>query len=210
MRLVVIGAGAMGLAAAYHASKAGHQVAVLEAGPEPGGMAAHFDFDGLSIERFYHFICKADEPTFELLDELGISDRLRWRPTSMGYFDGRTLHPWGDPISLLRFPNIGLISRLRYGLFAFVSTRRERWDAIEREVGQVLDHTLVRVGGLREALETPLRPEVLRVCGQHLRCLDLDAHQADRALASIAVAGGTRISGGRKPNPGGSALRRHT
>jgi protoporphyrinogen oxidase len=133
VRLVVIGAGAMGLAAAYHASKAGHQVAVLEAGPEPGGMAAHFDFDGLSIERFYHFICKADKPTFELLDELGMSDRLRWRPTSMGYFDGRTLHPWGDPISLLRFPNISLISRLRYGLFAFVSTRRERWDAIERE-----------------------------------------------------------------------------
>ena len=80
-RLIVIGSGAMGLAAAYHASKAGHSVQVLEAAVDPGGMAAHFDFDGLSIERFYHFVCKADRPTFALLNELGIGDRMRWRTT---------------------------------------------------------------------------------------------------------------------------------
>src|SRR6476661_10288218 len=100
-RLIVIGSGAMGLAAAYHALKAGHEVQVLEAAPEPGGMAAHFDFDGLSIERFYHFVCKPDAPTFALLKELGIADKMRWRPTSMAYFQGGRLHKWGDPISLL-------------------------------------------------------------------------------------------------------------
>jgi protoporphyrinogen oxidase len=132
-RLIVVGSGAMGLAAAYHALKAGHDVEVLEGAPEPGGMAAHFDFDGLSIERFYHFVCKGDRPTFELMQELGIADRMRWRTTSMGYFTGGRLHEWGDPLSLLRFPEISLLSRLRYGFFAFVSTRRERWDAIENE-----------------------------------------------------------------------------
>ncbi len=130
-RLVVIGAGAMGLAAAYHAAKAGHQVEVLEAGREPGGMAAHFDLDGLSIERFYHFICKADAPTFALLDELGLADRMRWRKTSMGYFSGGKLHKWGDPMALLTYPEVGLIARLRYGLLAFVSTKRNSWDALE-------------------------------------------------------------------------------
>ena len=40
---------------------------LLEAAPEPGGMAAHFDLAGLSIERFYHFVCKSDQPTFELM-----------------------------------------------------------------------------------------------------------------------------------------------
>jgi protoporphyrinogen oxidase len=131
--LIIVGSGAMGLAAAYYAIKAGHTVDVLEAAPEPGGMAAHFDFDGLSIERFYHFICKSDMPTFELMRELGIGDLLRWQTTSMGLFTGGRLYPWGDPISLLRFPEIGLISRLRYGFFAFVSARRENWDAIENE-----------------------------------------------------------------------------
>jgi protoporphyrinogen oxidase len=132
-RTVVIGSGAMGLAAAYHLTRAGHEVDLVEAAPEIGGMAAHFDFGGLSIERFYHFICKTDVATFRMLKELGIEDRLRWTATSMGLFTGGTLHPWGDPLSLLRFSEISLLSRLRYGLLAFVSTRRERWDALETE-----------------------------------------------------------------------------
>ena len=123
----------MGLAAAYHAAKAGHAVEVLEAGPEPGGMAAHFDFDGVSIERFYHFVCKADAPTFALLDELGLGDKMRWRRTTMGYYSGGKLHPWGDPVSLLRYPNVSLLARIRYGLLAFVSTKRKSWDAIETQ-----------------------------------------------------------------------------
>ena len=74
-QVAIIGAGAMGLAAAYHAAKAGHRVTVYEADRIPGGMAAHFDFGGLSIERYYHFVCKADQPTFDLMRELGLSDR---------------------------------------------------------------------------------------------------------------------------------------
>ena len=36
-------------------------------------------------------------------------------------------------LQLLKFDEISLLSRLRYGLFAFVSVRRDRWDAIETE-----------------------------------------------------------------------------
>lgn len=127
----------MGLAAAYGAVKAGHDVEVLEAAPEPGGMAAHFDLSGLSIERFYHFVCKADAATMELLDELGIGERLRWRVTSMGIFTGGRMRDWGTPIALLKFNEISLISRLRYGLFAFLSVRRDRWDSLEDESARV-------------------------------------------------------------------------
>jgi protoporphyrinogen oxidase len=130
-RVVVIGAGAMGLAAAYHALKRGHKVILLEAAPEPGGMAAHFDLGGLSIERYYHFVCKADQSTFDLLAELALGDRMRWVPTSMGYFfDGR-LYPWGDPLSLLRFPKLSLIEKLRYGAMMFFSTKRRDWQSLE-------------------------------------------------------------------------------
>lgn len=123
----------MGLAAAYHAVKAGHTVQVLEAAPEPGGMAAHFDLDGLSIERFYHFVCKTDKDTFALMRELGIADKMRWRKTSMGLYTGGRLRTWGNPVALLTYPEISLWSRLRYALFAFISVKRERWDAIETE-----------------------------------------------------------------------------
>ena len=46
-QVAIIGAGAMGLAAAYHALKDGHDVTVYEGDKVAGGMAAHFDFDGL-------------------------------------------------------------------------------------------------------------------------------------------------------------------
>lgn len=131
-RVAIIGAGAMGLAAAYHALRAGHEVEVWEADKVPGGMAAHFDFDGLSIERFYHFVCKADRPTFELMEELGIGDAIMWRPTSMGYYIDGEHYPWGDPISLLRFPRLDLVSKLRYGLQMFLATKRSIWSDLEK------------------------------------------------------------------------------
>lgn len=129
--VVVIGAGAMGLAAAHRALTLGHHVTVLEAAPQAGGMAAHFDLSGLSIERFYHFVCKADAPTFALLDELGMGNKMRWVSTSMGYFIKGALHPWGDPLSLLRFPHLTLIEKIRYGLLMFTSTKRDSWTVLE-------------------------------------------------------------------------------
>src|SRR5579875_2960969 len=132
-RLVVIGAGAMGLAAAFRAARNGHEVTVVEAAADPGGMAGHFDFDGLSLERFYHFVCKTDTPTFAVLDELGMADKMQWRPTSMGEFAGGKMHRWGDPVGLLTFPLLSPWQKLRYGLFAFVCVRRNSWDALEHE-----------------------------------------------------------------------------
>ncbi len=130
--LIVIGAGPMGLAAAYYAAKAGRRVTVLEAGDRVGGMAAHFDFDGLSIERFYHFCCLSDLDTLSLLDELGMGDAMNWRRTTMGYFADGGLHDWGDPVSLLKFPGMNLFEKIRYGVQAFYSTKRNDWARLDQ------------------------------------------------------------------------------
>ncbi|MBS0259942.1 MAG: NAD(P)/FAD-dependent oxidoreductase [Proteobacteria bacterium] len=135
-RVVIIGAGAMGLAAAHRAAQLGHEVDLIEADSVPGGMAAHFDFRGLSIERFYHFVCKSDEPTFKLMDELGIGGKMRWRPTSMGYFIKGKIHPWGDPFSLLRFPHLSLIAKVRTGLQMFLTTKTNNFASIEHKTAR--------------------------------------------------------------------------
>lgn len=131
-RLVVIGAGPMGLAAAYHAAEAGWDVDVLEAGDRVGGMAAHFDFQGLSIERFYHFCCLSDHDTMALMEELGIGDRMRWVSTKMGFYVDGALYRWGDPLALLTFPKLSPIGKLRYGLQVFTSTRRSDWRTLDK------------------------------------------------------------------------------
>ena len=127
----IIGAGAMGLAAAHYAIKEGHDVHIFEVDSIPGGMAAHFDFSGLSIGRFYHFICKSDEDTFQILKELHIENSIRWRDTKMGYFINGNHYEWGNPIALLKFPLMNFYEKLRYGLFVFSLTKRKNFNKIE-------------------------------------------------------------------------------
>ncbi|QDM33333.1 NAD(P)/FAD-dependent oxidoreductase [Tardiphaga sp. vice352] len=130
-RIVVLGAGPMGLAAAQRAVTLGHEVDLIEADSKAGGMAAHFDFSGVSIERFYHFVCKSDAPTFELMAELGIGDRMRWVNTSMAYYTHGKVHKWGDPISLLTYPHLTLMEKIRTGLQMFLTTKSTNFDRIE-------------------------------------------------------------------------------
>jgi protoporphyrinogen oxidase len=131
-RVVILGAGIMGLAAAHRAAQLGHQVDVVEADYQPGGMAAHFQFSGISIERFYHFVCRSDTATFALMGELGIADKMRWVPTSMGYYIKGKLYDWGTPLSLLTFPHLDLVSKFRYGLQMFMATKRNDWSALDK------------------------------------------------------------------------------
>jgi protoporphyrinogen oxidase len=129
----VIGAGPMGLMAAMELLEAGHAVDVIERDDRIGGMSAHFDFDGLRIERYYHFVCRTDLPLFALLRRLGLEDRLRWVDTKMGYYyDGR-LYPWGTPTALLRFPKLGLIDKIRYALHVMVTKSVKDWRRLDRE-----------------------------------------------------------------------------
>ncbi|MFT4822195.1 MAG: protoporphyrinogen oxidase [Halioglobus sp.] len=130
--IAVVGGGPMGLASAYHLLKLGHQVTLYEADTALGGMTASFVFDGIKIERYYHFICKSDQPLFDLLAELGIADALQWTETRMGYYYGGRSHDWGEPFALLKFPGLSLISKIRYGLLAFTSTKRSNWKGLDK------------------------------------------------------------------------------
>jgi protoporphyrinogen oxidase len=130
-RIVVLGAGPMGLAAAQRAVTLGHEVDLIEADRKVGGMAAHFDFSGTSIERFYHFVCKSDAPTFALMNELGIAEKMRWVDTSMAYYTHGKVHKWGDPISLLMYPHLTLTEKIRTGLQMFLTTKSGNFDRIE-------------------------------------------------------------------------------
>ena len=131
-RIAVLGAGPMGLAVAYQLARDGHQPIVFEADDRVGGMSAAFDFGGLRIERYYHFHCTSDRDFLQMLDELGLADRMHWVPTRMGYWYRGRLQAWGNPVALLRFRGLGLVAKLRYGLHAFLCTRRKDWRPLDK------------------------------------------------------------------------------
>lgn len=131
-RIAVVGAGPMGLSVAYQLVEMGCRPVVFEADDRIGGMTATFDFGGIEIERYYHFHCTSDSAFFQLLKELGLEEKLHWKETRMGYFYDNRLQAWGNPLALLKFSGLGLIPKIRYGLHAFLSTRRNDWKALDR------------------------------------------------------------------------------
>ena len=139
MHTAVIGGGPMGLATAMELARSGMRVTLFEADDVLGGMSASFDFDGVQIERFYHFINRPDVSLFELLRELGLENDLHWTPTRMGLFrpppqsgpSQARLLPWDGPLALLRFPDASLFTRLRYGMHVLLCKHLRDLNALD-------------------------------------------------------------------------------
>lgn len=131
MKIGIIGAGISGLTSALALAKKGHHVEVFHKEREPGGLIGTFDFDGVRIEHYYHFLCAGDSGYFRLCEELGLKDQLRFARARTGFFyDGRS-YPLSTPLDLLRFDAIPWTQRLRFGLFALEARWRNEWRQLD-------------------------------------------------------------------------------
>ena len=118
MRIGVLGAGAMGLTAAYRLKQAGHDVVVIEKMELPGGLAAGFQVGGGWLERFYHHLFGTDRAIIALLEEVGLGDRLVWqKPVTSILWQGERWR-FDDPLAVLRFGPLPLPDRIRLGCAA--------------------------------------------------------------------------------------------
>jgi len=113
-KIGIIGGGPMGLALAYEFCLQGYKPTVFEADNRLGGMAACFDFEGLEIERYYHFHCLNDSGFINILNEFGIKDQLKWKQTKMGFFYKNKLYKWGSISSVILFSKVSFIVKIRY------------------------------------------------------------------------------------------------
>ena len=68
----------------------------------------------------------------EALDELDIAHHMRWVETKMGYWYQERMQAWGNPVALLRFRGLSLTAKFRYGLHAFLSTKRKDWQPLDK------------------------------------------------------------------------------
>ena len=125
-RVGIIGGGIAGLATAHFLNQEGFEPVVLEAGDHLGGLGAHFEHDGVTLDRYYHVILDSDVELCRLLGDLGLADRLVWRETGMGFLVDGVLYPFNTPVDLLRFGALNLLDRLRTGLGALYITKFKR------------------------------------------------------------------------------------
>lgn len=130
-RVGIVGGGVAGLMAAWELSRLGFGVDLFESSSELGGLAGSFDFDGVRIERFYHFICRNDLTLIDTCRRLGLGEELLWKPTRTGFFHEGRLYKFGTGMDLLRFSPLTLADKVRFGLNVLHSRRFTRWPLLE-------------------------------------------------------------------------------
>ena len=132
MKVIVIGGGFGGLAAAHHLLRSGAQVSLYEAADELGGQASTFALGGSRLERFYHHLFNTDRDIIGLLNEVGLGKLLMWLPSRNGmYYDGRIYTM--TPIDLLlRFKPLSFFDRVRLGFLLLYLQRQRQWEHFEK------------------------------------------------------------------------------
>ena len=136
MNIGVLGGGLAGLTAAYQLSKRGHQVLLFESEPYLGGQASTFEIEGKRVERYYHHIFTGDVDMVDLIEKLGLSERMQWLTSKVGFFYEGEIYDFVTPLDLLRFEPLGFGDRIRAGLITLYLQRFGDWRELEEFTAQ--------------------------------------------------------------------------
>jgi protoporphyrinogen oxidase len=70
---------------------------------------------------------QTDEHIFDLIDELGIGQKLKYFPSSVSTYYGGVLYPMMTPIDLIRFRPLSFVDRIRAGVTVLWLQRVPNW-----------------------------------------------------------------------------------
>lgn len=131
LRYGIIGGGAAGCALAWQLTQNGHDVHVFERERGLGGLASEIAFGKTSLDRFYHHIFTSDLHVLKYIERTGLTPKLNWCDSSVGFEHQGKLFPFTTPIHLLRFSPLSLWSRFRLGLAILRMQRRDDYRELE-------------------------------------------------------------------------------
>ena len=114
-RVLVLGGGISGLTCAHALVRSGFAVRLIEASDQLGGLGTFFNYQGRFVERFYHCIMPSDRHLLDLIDEVGLTESVYWRRTTMGLVLEGSHYPFNTASDLLRVDRLAILDRLRLG-----------------------------------------------------------------------------------------------
>lgn len=161
----IVGGGLLGLTVAHRLAQAGHQVTVLEAAPELGGLASAWQVGNITWDRFYHVVMLSDRHLRRLLGELDLDAGIEWKVTQAGFFTGKGLYQLNNAVDYLRFPALSLIDKFRLGLTILYMARIEDGRRLE---AVPLEDWLTRLSG-RRVFENIWRPLLAAKLGDNYK-----------------------------------------
>ncbi len=132
MKIAIIGAGFAGLAAGFELVKKGHDVKVFEKDPNPGGLAIGYkekDWDW-SLEKHYHHWFTNDKYILGLAKEINYSVIIKRPKTSV--FVKNNIYQFDSVITVLKFPLLSLVERLRMGIIVAFLRYEPFWKMLEK------------------------------------------------------------------------------
>jgi 2-oxoacid:acceptor oxidoreductase delta subunit (pyruvate/2-ketoisovalerate family) len=176
-RVLVVGAGPSGLAAAYHLARLGHGVAVFDAGPLPGGMMRF----GIPKYRLPRHVLDAE---IQRIFDLGVRLELNRKVTSIQ----ETMHEEGfDAAFLAVGAHLGKRAYIPAGSAAHVLDAVSLLRSMEGEETPLLGRRVVVYGGGNTAIDAARTAKrlgaeeaiiVYRRTREHMPAHDLEVEEA--------------------------------
>lgn len=128
----IVGGGVLGMALAKNLAAAGQRVTILEAAPQLGGLAGAWQLGPVTWDKHYHVILLSDDRVHRLLAELGLAEEFTGYETRTGFYTGDKLYSMSNSLEFLRFPPLGMVSKLRLAATILHASRITDWRDLER------------------------------------------------------------------------------
>lgn len=159
--IAIIGSGFLGLTLALRLTQRGDRVTVFESAPEIGGLASAWQIGDVTWDRHYHVTLLSDSHTRKIVEEIGLGDEFEWVETKTGFYtDGKLVSMSSTP-EFLKFPPLGIISKLRLGGTIFFASRVKDWRELEKIP---VEKWLTRLSG-RKTFEKIWKPLLMAKLG---------------------------------------------
>ena len=165
MKIGIVGGGVSGLALAQRLTTRGHAVTVLERADQLGGLATYQDHGQFTFDRYYHVILPTDRHLINFINDIGLSDQLRWETTLTGFFVDEKIYSMSNALEFLKFPPLSLWGKARLAFTILYCSRINNWRRLETIS---VEDWLIKLSG-RATYEKLWKPLLLAKLGENYK-----------------------------------------